>query len=138
MWTQALFFTSAVPPTIEEDPAGLQTKQVVLSHALTLECNAAGHPLPALTWLKDGVPVKASDNVHIDSDGKTLNILSILEADQGQYVCVATSVAGEKEIKYEVEVLGKFRGPLLASSFIVHTPLCTSFINREVYSTLFE
>ncbi|KAM4812745.1 hemicentin-1 [Urocitellus parryii] len=94
-----------VPPVIEGDSATPLTKQVVIAHSLTLECKAAGNPAPVLTWLKDGVPVKASDNVRIEAGGKKLEITSALEVDRGQYVCVATSVAGEKEIKYEVDVL---------------------------------
>lgn len=91
---------------IEGDTAVPLTKQVVVTHSLTLECKAAGNPPPVLTWLKDGVPVKASDSTHIEAGGKKLEITSALEADRGQYVCVATSVAGEKEIKYNVDVLG--------------------------------
>ncbi|XP_023559876.1 hemicentin-1 [Octodon degus] len=94
-----------VPPVIEGDSTIPLNKQVVVAHSLTLECKAAGNPPPALTWLKDGVPVKASDNIRVEAGGKKLEILSALEVDQGQYVCVATSVAGEKEIKYDVDVL---------------------------------
>ncbi|XP_019490993.1 PREDICTED: hemicentin-1 [Hipposideros armiger] len=97
--------TVHVPPMIEGDLAVPLTKQVVIAHPLTLECKAAGNPPPVLTWLKDGVPVKASDNIRIEAGGKKLEIMSALEADRGQYVCVATSVAGEKEIQYEVDVL---------------------------------
>ncbi|XP_047609819.1 hemicentin-1 isoform X2 [Phacochoerus africanus] len=94
-----------VPPMIEGDMALPINKQVVVAHSLTLECKAAGNPPPVLTWLKDGVPMKASDHIHIEAGGKTLEITSALEVDRGQYTCVATSVAGEKEIKYEVDVL---------------------------------
>ncbi|XP_069890339.1 hemicentin-1 [Dipodomys merriami] len=94
-----------VPPIIEGDLATPLNKQVILTQPLTLECKAAGNPAPALTWLKDGVPVKASDKIRIEAGGKKLEILSALEVDRGQYICVATSVAGEKEIKYEVDVL---------------------------------
>lgn len=79
---------------------------MVAGNSLTLECKAAGNPSPLLTWLKDGVPVKASDNLRIVSGGKKLEILSAVEADRGQYLCVATSIAGEQEIKYGVEILG--------------------------------
>ncbi|XP_077934173.1 hemicentin-1 [Halichoerus grypus] len=94
-----------VPPMIEGDLAVPLNKQVVIAHSLTLECKATGSPPPVLTWLKDGVPVKASDNIRTEAGGKKLEIMSALEVDRGQYVCVATSVAGEKEIKYEVDVL---------------------------------
>ncbi|KAM5295479.1 hemicentin-1 isoform 1-T1 [Glossophaga mutica] len=94
-----------VPPVIEGGLAVPLSKQVVVAHSLTLECKAAGNPPPALTWLKDGVPLKASDNIRIEAGGKKLEITSALEVDRGQYVCVATSVAGEKEIKYDVDVL---------------------------------
>uniref|UniRef100_A0A8C4UE85 Hemicentin-1 n=1 Tax=Falco tinnunculus TaxID=100819 RepID=A0A8C4UE85_FALTI len=95
-----------VPPVIEGDADTARNRQVVAGNSLTLECKAAGNPQPLLTWLKDGVPVKASDNLRILSGGKKLEILNTVEADRGQYLCVATSIAGEQEIKYEVEVLG--------------------------------
>lgn len=101
------YIFSLVPPIIEGDLATPSNKQVVIGQSLILECKAAGNPPPVLTWLKDGVPVKASDNIRIEAGGKTLKILSALEVDRGQYICVATSVAGEREIKYEVDVLGK-------------------------------
>uniref|UniRef100_A0A669QE89 Hemicentin 1 n=1 Tax=Phasianus colchicus TaxID=9054 RepID=A0A669QE89_PHACC len=88
-----------VPPVIEGDAETAQSRQVVAGNSLTLECKAAGNPSPLLTWLKDGVPVKASDNLRIVSGGKKLEILSAVEADGGQYLCVATSIAGEQEIK---------------------------------------
>ncbi|XP_019412229.1 PREDICTED: hemicentin-1 isoform X1 [Crocodylus porosus] len=94
-----------VPPVIEGDSDTIQNKQVVAGNSLTLECKAAGNPPPLLTWLKDGVPVKASENLRILSRGKKLEILDAAETDRGQYVCVATSIAGEKKMKYDVEIL---------------------------------
>ncbi|KAJ1172187.1 hypothetical protein NDU88_004037, partial [Pleurodeles waltl] len=94
-----------VPPSIKGDSDNPQKKEVILSNSLTLECEAAGHPPPLLTWLKDGVPVKASDKIQILSGGKKLEIRNAVESDRGHYLCVATSVAGEQEIKYVVDVL---------------------------------
>ncbi|XP_009996158.1 PREDICTED: hemicentin-1 [Chaetura pelagica] len=116
-----------VPPVIEGDADTAQNRQVVAGNSLTLECKAAGNPPPLLTWLKDGVPVKASDNLHIVSGGKKLEILNAVEADQGQYLCVATSIAGEQEIKYEVEILVppfvEGGDELLDYIVILHSPL---------------
>ncbi|XP_069497466.1 hemicentin-1 isoform X2 [Ambystoma mexicanum] len=94
-----------VPPSIKGDSNNPQNRNVILSNSLSLECDAAGHPPPLLTWLKDGVPVKASDKIRVLSGGKKLEILNAVESDRGQYLCVATSVAGEQEIKYVVDVL---------------------------------
>ncbi|XP_010130628.1 PREDICTED: hemicentin-1, partial [Buceros rhinoceros silvestris] len=94
-----------IPPVIEGNADTAQNRQVVAGSSLTLECKAAGNPPPLLTWLKDGVPVKASDHLRVVSRGRKLEILNAVEADRGQYLCVATSIAGEQEIKYEVEIL---------------------------------
>jgi len=79
---------------------------VVLGKPLTLGCEAAGHPPPSLTWLKDGVPVQDREGVRVAQRGATIEIAAAAVADAGHYVCVATSIAGEKAIKYDVHVLG--------------------------------
>ncbi|NXW73911.1 HMCN1 protein, partial [Hirundo rustica] len=116
-----------VPPVIEGDADTAQSRQVVAGNSLMLECKAAGNPPPVLTWLKDRVPVKASDKLRVLAGGKQLEILNAVEADQGQYWCVATSVAGEQEIKYDVEVLVppfvEGGDELLAYIVILHSPL---------------
>ncbi|NXX95340.1 HMCN1 protein, partial [Centropus bengalensis] len=116
-----------VPPVIEGDAGTAQNRQVVAGSSLMLECKAAGNPPPLLTWLKDGVPVKASDNLRVVSGGKKLEIRNATEADQGLYTCVATSIAGEQEIKYEVEVLVppfvEGGDELLDYIVVLHSPL---------------
>ncbi|KAG5850585.1 hypothetical protein ANANG_G00084020 [Anguilla anguilla] len=94
-----------VPPSIEGGLDKPTERKVVVSKPLTLECEAGGHPPPALTWLKDGVPVKSSDSVRVLQGGRKIEILTAAVSDSGRYVCVATSIAGEKEIKYDVRVL---------------------------------
>ncbi|OWK57262.1 Hemicentin-1 [Lonchura striata] len=112
---------------IEGDADTAQSRQVVTGNSLTLECKAAGNPPPLLTWLKDGVPVKASDKLRVLAGGKQLEILNTVEADQGQYWCVATSIAGEQEIKYDVEILVppfvEGGDELLGYIVILHSPL---------------
>uniref|UniRef100_A0A8C3GM35 Hemicentin 1 n=1 Tax=Cairina moschata TaxID=8855 RepID=A0A8C3GM35_CAIMO len=124
-----------VPPVIEGDAETAQSRQVVAGNSLTLECKAAGNPPPLLTWLKDGVPVKASSNLRIMSGGKKLEILNAVEADRGQYLCVATSIAGEKEIKYEVEILGVL--PLLywvEEAVVIHKPVTLQCVANGIPS----
>lgn len=96
----------AVPPTVTGGDKGPIKRKVVLSKSLILECEAGGHPPPSLTWLKDGVPVRDGASVRVLEQGKKLEIPSAAVSDSGHYICVATSIAGEKEVKYDVRVLG--------------------------------
>ncbi|XP_031715320.1 hemicentin-1 isoform X1 [Anarrhichthys ocellatus] len=94
-----------LPPTIAGGDNGPTERKVVLSKPLILECEAGGHPPPSLTWLKDGVPVRDGESVRLLEQGSQIEILSATVSDSGRYVCVATSIAGEKEVKYDVKVL---------------------------------
>ncbi|XP_076009237.1 obscurin [Genypterus blacodes] len=64
---------------------------------IKLTCRVTGSPKPAVTWLKDGVPLE-DDSHHIittDRTGTCSLILDELAAeDSGQYVCYATSSMG--------------------------------------------
>ncbi|KAM7388095.1 hypothetical protein PAMP_024296 [Pampus punctatissimus] len=94
-----------LPPTIAGGDDGPTERKVILSKPLILECEAGGYPPPSLTWLKDGVPVRDGESVRIIDQGRKIEILSAIVSDSGRYVCVATSIAGEKEVKYDVRVL---------------------------------
>uniref|UniRef100_A0A671W9G0 Hemicentin 1 n=1 Tax=Sparus aurata TaxID=8175 RepID=A0A671W9G0_SPAAU len=94
-----------LPPTIAGGDDWPTERKVVLSKPLILECEAEGHPPPSLTWLKDGVPVRDGESVRVLEQGVKIEILSATVSDSGRYVCVATSIAGEKEVKYDVRVL---------------------------------
>ncbi|XP_031169752.1 hemicentin-1 isoform X2 [Sander lucioperca] len=94
-----------LPPTIAGGDDGPTERKVILSKSLILECEAGGHPPPSLTWLKDGVPVRDGESVRLLEQGSKIEILSATGSDSGRYVCVATSIAGEKEVKYDVRVL---------------------------------
>ncbi|KAM3915384.1 hemicentin-1 [Leptodactylus fuscus] len=94
-----------VPATIDGDLSGPQGIKVIAGKTLVLECEAKGHPLPLITWLKEGLPVETSGNIRLLYNGKKLEIKNTAAQDQGLYTCVATNIAGETEIKYDVHVL---------------------------------
>ncbi|XP_019730956.1 hemicentin-1 isoform X3 [Hippocampus comes] len=94
-----------LPPSIAGGQSGTSEKKVVLSKPLILECEAGGYPPPSLTWLKDGVPVQHGDKVRVLDQGRKIEIMSAMVSDSGRYVCVATSIAGEAEVTYDVRVL---------------------------------
>ncbi|CAK6971319.1 hemicentin-1 [Scomber scombrus] len=116
-----------LPPSIAGGDDGPTERKVVLSKPLILECEAGGYPTPSLTWLKDGVPVRDGESVRVIDQGKKIEILSATVSDSGRYVCVATSIAGEKEVKYDVRVLVPpfidGGGDVTDSTVIINSPL---------------
>ncbi|XP_028823701.1 hemicentin-1 isoform X1 [Denticeps clupeoides] len=94
-----------VPPFIAGGVDTLVEQKAVVGESLTLECEARGHPVPTVSWLKDGVLLTSGEKLHILDQGRRLQISNIKPTDGGHYVCLATSIAGEKEVKYDVTVL---------------------------------
>nr|DBA21577.1 TPA: hypothetical protein GDO54_018188 [Pyxicephalus adspersus] len=79
------------PPQIE-GPAIATDISVAVDELLELVCNAAGIPLPQITWEKDGQPLSRSDIVI--RNGTILRIERMKAEDAGIYVCLASSPAG--------------------------------------------
>uniref|UniRef100_A0A8C9R6U4 Hemicentin-1 n=1 Tax=Scleropages formosus TaxID=113540 RepID=A0A8C9R6U4_SCLFO len=116
-----------VPPTIEGSLNSPAERKVVFGTSLMLECEAEGHPQPSLTWLKDGIAVRSGDAIRILQQGRKLEIPHTTMSDAGRYTCVATSIAGEKEIKYDVSVLVppsvEGENETMENTVIVNSPL---------------
>eukprot|EP00063_Salmo_salar_P071854 XP_014046689.1 PREDICTED: obscurin-like isoform X6 [Salmo salar] len=86
---------------------------VELGQTVKLACKVIGVPKPVVTWYKDGHAVEA-DPHHIiieDPDGSCTLILDNMTADDsGQYMCFATSTAGNASTlgKITVQVPPRF------------------------------
>ncbi|XP_073720212.1 obscurin isoform X19 [Misgurnus anguillicaudatus] len=84
-----------------------------LGQTIKLACKVTGVPKPQVTWYKDGRPVQV-DPHHIiieDPDGSCTLILDNMTAnDSGQYMCFATSSAGNASTlgKITVQVPPRF------------------------------
>ncbi|NXU63045.1 OBSCN protein, partial [Horornis vulcanius] len=83
-----------VPPDFEEELADCTAE---LGETVKLACKVTGAPKPSISWYKDGKPVEV-DPHHIiieDPDGScTLILDNLTGADTGQYMCFASSPAG--------------------------------------------
>ncbi|NXC10238.1 OBSCN protein, partial [Orthonyx spaldingii] len=83
-----------IPPDFEEELADCTAE---LGETVKLACKVTGAPKPSVSWYKDGKPVEV-DPHHIiieDPDGSCTLILDNLTGlDTGQYMCFASSPAG--------------------------------------------
>ncbi|XP_053185436.1 obscurin [Scomber japonicus] len=94
-----------------------------LGQTVKLACKATGVPKPVVTWYKDGRAVEA-DPHHIiieDPDGSCTLILDNMTADDsGQYMCFATSAAGNASTlgKITVQVPPRFVNKMRNAIFV--------------------
>ncbi|KFQ35823.1 Obscurin, partial [Mesitornis unicolor] len=83
-----------IPPDFEEELADCTAE---LGETVKLACKVTGAPRPSISWYKDGKPVEV-DPHHIiieDPDGScTLILDNLTGVDSGQYMCFASSPAG--------------------------------------------
>ena len=70
-----------VPPQIVTRP---QNKTINETDVLSLFCNATGHPLPTVSWSKDGVSIAFSNK-------QTLKIQNVTRKAVGVYMCSASN-----------------------------------------------
>jgi len=78
--------------------------RVELASSISLSCTARGYPLPAITWLKDGLTLVPGELINITitvltniSSSPNITVLSILDicdlrlSDSGLYECSANN-----------------------------------------------
>ncbi|XP_040910986.1 obscurin isoform X7 [Toxotes jaculatrix] len=108
------------PPDFDEILANCTAE---LGQTVKLACKVTGVPKPVVTWYKDGRPVEA-DPHHIiieDPDGSCTLILDNMTADDsGQYMCFATSSAGNASTlgKITVQVPPRFVNKMRNAIFV--------------------
>ncbi|CAJ1072459.1 obscurin isoform X23 [Xyrichtys novacula] len=108
------------PPDFDEILANCTAE---LGQTVKLACKATGVPKPTVTWYKDGRAVEA-DPHHIiieDPDGSCTLILDNMTADDsGQYMCFASSSAGNASTlgKITVQVPPRFVNKIRNATFV--------------------
>lgn len=76
---------------------GLEDRAVNVGQPLKLSCKVTANPRAAVTWYKDGLPLRSDGRIILDyaDDGScSLTIPETKEKDEGSYRCVATNEHG--------------------------------------------
>ncbi|XP_075375673.1 hemicentin-2-like [Mycteria americana] len=96
------------PPAIHggmEDLAEEVT--ATINGTVHFKCEAAGHPVPTVTWLWNNVPVAVSPRHRLLEGGTVLQVAAVEAGDAGSYTCVAENPAGSAEKHFALAVQGK-------------------------------
>lgn len=89
-----LFLQTAFKITFRSQP---ENKSVFAGESVVLRCSPPrGYPVPTVTWLQDGIPVSNTSRTLISAKGN-LTISSVRKADQGSYMCRASSPLGTRD-----------------------------------------
>ncbi|XP_060245885.1 hemicentin-2 [Meriones unguiculatus] len=93
-----------VPPSIENEDVE-EVIKVPEGQTAQLVCNATGHPLPKVTWFKDGQSLAVEYPYEMSPDGAFLWIPQANLSNAGHYSCIATNSIGEKTKHTQLSVL---------------------------------
>ncbi|MGH0143069.1 UNVERIFIED_CONTAM: hypothetical protein FKN15_022424 [Acipenser sinensis] len=94
-----------VPPEIHDEAGDfVEEVGVVVNSTAQLRCKVSGSPAPAISWLKDGLPLYNSPRHQILEEGMLLQMTAVQLADTAAYVCLAENKVGSTERLYSVTV----------------------------------
>ena len=79
--------------------------RVLIEREIVLYCYVSGHPVPTLTWLKDGTDVVIGGHYSLVENGQGLKIADAEPASAGRYTCAAANDAGRREHDLVLDVL---------------------------------
>lgn len=106
----------------EEKPSFLRPIRDTTSEEgepMTFSAPFTGNPIPEVTWIKDGQPLKPSDRIMMTCDGKKvgLEINPTEDGDAGVYACKLKNPLGEDTTKAEANVRKVYQPPTFAQKF---------------------
>lgn len=76
-----------------------------------LECAAEGHPVPQISWQKDGgtdFPAARERRMHVMPEDDVFFIANVKIEDMGIYSCMAQNIAGGLSANASLTVLGMY------------------------------
>lgn len=85
----------------------IKDQKLGVGQPLTLEAQVAAYPPPEIKWLKDGLPIRQSSNVHIEShpDGRIALVVDLMKPENaGKYTLEVSNKLGEITGDAQVEI----------------------------------
>uniref|UniRef100_A0A8C2J4Z6 Myosin light chain kinase, smooth muscle n=1 Tax=Cyprinus carpio TaxID=7962 RepID=A0A8C2J4Z6_CYPCA len=90
-------------PSFDSQP---QSREVAQGEKVTFRCQVSGSPVPTVSWMKDGAPLRQRSGVSTRQEG-SLHVLCLESAhitDTGQYGCTAANTRGKTAAHWSLTV----------------------------------
>uniref|UniRef100_UPI0035900F1F hemicentin-1 n=1 Tax=Myxine glutinosa TaxID=7769 RepID=UPI0035900F1F len=99
--TRDFFVVVHVVPSIVTGPTALS---VMEAQDVELECVVSGHPVPRVTWRKDGAALPQAEDRFKYLPNGSLKIQEAGVSDAGRYLCLAANAAGSERRHFDLRV----------------------------------
>uniref|UniRef100_A0A674ECL3 Myosin light chain kinase, smooth muscle n=1 Tax=Salmo trutta TaxID=8032 RepID=A0A674ECL3_SALTR len=95
--------TAGAPPKFDSVPQSQDTKE---GTKVAFKCQVSGSPVPGLSWVKDGFPLRPRTGLTFQQDGNThiLTVDNVQKRDSGTYGCTMTTSAGKVSSTWNLTV----------------------------------
>ncbi|XP_041700040.1 myosin light chain kinase, smooth muscle isoform X2 [Coregonus clupeaformis] len=86
--------TAGAPPKFDSVP---QSQDTTEGTKVTFKCQVSGSPVPGLSWVKDGFPLRPRAGLSFQHDGNThiLTVDNVQKRDSGTYGCTIATSTGK-------------------------------------------
>ncbi|XP_069698018.1 hemicentin-1-like isoform X2 [Periplaneta americana] len=100
------FQLDVLVPPVMADMEELTNFNVTTNETLTLTCNVTGHPHPSISWFKGVTPINKEKwpRITLLDHNRTLIIPNVSTQHKGKYSCLASNMAGDTELTFNVEI----------------------------------
>ena len=104
---EAKVFSYLAPPRFVQK---IENGMVEPGSSFSFKCGIEGFPLPEVKWFKGEAEIHDEGRFLIEFVDKqaVLDIAEIVPSDQGEYVCIIKSEAGEESCQATLSVLCKY------------------------------
>uniref|UniRef100_A0A8C7FH61 Myosin light chain kinase, smooth muscle n=1 Tax=Oncorhynchus kisutch TaxID=8019 RepID=A0A8C7FH61_ONCKI len=107
--------TAGAQPKFDSVP---QSQDATEGTPVTFKCQVSGSPVPGLSWVKDGLPLRPRAGLTFQQDGNThiVTVTNVQKRDSGTYGCTMTTSTGKVSSTWILGVKNKPM-PYARSSF---------------------
>ncbi|KAL3289441.1 hypothetical protein HHI36_022866 [Cryptolaemus montrouzieri] len=84
---------------VEQEPSfvsAMENTEVMAGESVVFKCKAAGAPKPTIRWLKDSLPITATERHFFTAEDQLMIIVDTVQNDSGNYQCHLNNSLGER------------------------------------------